>query len=179
MSLKINVGFTQKLGQPDYGSIGASCNIECELDSNLLFQDPDAFRSQVQGIYSACNQSVHDELARHTQGSNGNGRHTRASVNGNADNGTRTNGNGNGNGHANGDRNHGAGQNRLPRPATQAQAKALLAIAKRQQFDLPRLLQERFDVDLPADLSLQQASGLIDELNASANASANGAGGRR
>ena len=94
MSLKINVGFTQKVGQPDYGSIGASCNIECDLDSKLLFQDPEAFRNQVQGIYEACTRSVHDELAKHARGSNGNGRRSGADANGNGNgqNGTHTNG---------------------------------------------------------------------------------------
>ena len=32
MAIKAIVSFTQKLGQPDYGSVGAGCEIEVELD---------------------------------------------------------------------------------------------------------------------------------------------------
>ena len=33
MPLKLNVGVSRKVGLPDYGSVGASCNVEVELDS--------------------------------------------------------------------------------------------------------------------------------------------------
>ena len=39
MAIKANVSFTQKLGQPDYGSVGAGCTLEIEMDSNLLERD--------------------------------------------------------------------------------------------------------------------------------------------
>ena len=42
MALKVSTGFTRKLGQPDYGSIGASCNVEFELDLSY-FEPGDAF----------------------------------------------------------------------------------------------------------------------------------------
>ena len=31
MAIKANVSFTQKLGQPDYGSVGAGCTLEIEM----------------------------------------------------------------------------------------------------------------------------------------------------
>ena len=31
MSLKLNVGVSRKVGLPDYGSVGASCNLETDL----------------------------------------------------------------------------------------------------------------------------------------------------
>jgi hypothetical protein len=65
MPMTVNVGFSQKLGQPDYGSIGASCHIECELDGGLLDHDPNMFQSKIRELYAACAQAVHDELGRH------------------------------------------------------------------------------------------------------------------
>lgn len=179
--MKLNLGFSQKVGQPDYGSIGASCDIQFDLDPNLLFEDPEAFRNQVQGIYQACTQSVHDELARHSRNSQRNGGQHAPTGSGNAAtyHGRNGNGSGNGNGRGNGADGHDIGNNRVPRQATQAQVKALHAIATRQQLDLTVLLQARFGVDVPTHLSLQQASQLIDELNGSKNPQSNGSGGRQ
>jgi hypothetical protein len=64
MPMIVNVGFSQKLGQPEYGSIGASCHVECELDGGLLNQDPNMFQSKIRELYAACAQAVHDELGR-------------------------------------------------------------------------------------------------------------------
>ena len=64
MSLKLNVGVMRKVGQPDYGSVGASCNLELEIDTGLLERDLDGFHARVRGAYVAVHQAVHDELAR-------------------------------------------------------------------------------------------------------------------
>ncbi len=61
--LKLNVGTNRKIGQPDYGSAGASCNLEVELDT-ALFHDLDGLQQVVQRAYAACNQAVNDELSR-------------------------------------------------------------------------------------------------------------------
>ena len=64
MPVKLNVGLSKKVGLPDYGSLGASCNVELELDSVLLHQDLQAFHEHVRTAYVACHQAILDELSR-------------------------------------------------------------------------------------------------------------------
>ena len=67
MAMKLNVGLNKKLGLPDYGSLGASCHLELELDQSIL-QDPDGFQERVRRTFNACRQAVDDELARRSPG---------------------------------------------------------------------------------------------------------------
>jgi hypothetical protein len=77
MPFTINVGFSEKLGRPDFGSIGASCNVQCECDGRLM-DDVNAFQANVQLLYAACFKAVQEELQRHPPG-NSNGRRTTSS----------------------------------------------------------------------------------------------------
>jgi hypothetical protein len=61
------------------------------------------------------------------------------------------------------------------RPATQSQVRAIHAISDRQKTDLMGLLRGRYHIERTEDLSLKDASDLIDYLKGSAN----GVGGRR
>jgi len=72
--LKLNVGTNRKIGQPDYGSAGASCNLEVELDT-ALFHDLDGAHHVIQRAYAACNQAVNDELTRLSASSSGSNGH--------------------------------------------------------------------------------------------------------
>jgi len=92
MPLILNVGVSKKVGLPNYSSLGASCHVECELESALLEHDLDGFHERVQRVYAACRHAVQDELARHQlpaagnrqdrNGRNGHGRHVVSRQNG-------------------------------------------------------------------------------------------------
>lgn len=63
MGVKINVGYCQKVGLPNYGSEGAHCNLEVEVDS-MLFNDADAFHRRMQEFYASCRSAVESQLQR-------------------------------------------------------------------------------------------------------------------
>jgi hypothetical protein len=153
--LKLNVGTNRKVGQPDFGSAGASCNLELELDT-ALFQDLEGLQQVVRRAYAACNQAVQDELARiagdtckNTQPQEIIEVRTQPTISG-------------------------ATVTRIPapqfstqpspRPATASQVKAIRAIAARRKIDLVGLLRERFGLTTADELGIRQASNLIDEL---------------
>jgi hypothetical protein len=153
--LKLNVGTNRKIGQPDFGSAGASCNLELELDT-ALFQDLEGLQQVVRRAYAACNQAVQDELARIAEDTKQNTQpqevievRTTPTISG-------------------------ATVTRIPapqfsnqpspRPATASQVKAIRAIAARRKIDLVGMLRERFGLTTADELGIRQASNLIDEL---------------
>lgn len=64
MPVRLNVGLSKKVGLPDFGSLGATCNVELELDGAILQHDLDRFHKHVQHAFLACRQAVQDELSR-------------------------------------------------------------------------------------------------------------------
>src|SRR5271169_4325142 len=93
--LKVSVGLSKKVGLPDFGSLGASCNVEVELDGALLQNDLEKFHQHVRRAYVACAQAVNEELCR------SNGHHPAPPQSPVPASGNGANGNGsNGNGHA-------------------------------------------------------------------------------
>ena len=45
MPIKLSLGLSKKIGQPDYGSLGASCHVELELGEHALAERPGGFSS--------------------------------------------------------------------------------------------------------------------------------------
>ena len=158
MALKLNVGVSRKVGLPDYGSVGASCNLELEVEVGLLERDLDAFHARVRDANVAAHQAVHDELARLQAPVEPPGDPTAPPL--------RPVSNGQAAGHGPTDRAP-AGRSRPRRPATENQVRAIRSIAGRQHADLDGLLRGH-GVDRPEDLSLRQASELIDALKTAA-----------
>jgi len=149
MPMKLSVGLTRKVGQPRYGSLGASCAVELDvdLDGEALEGDPAEFRRRVRAAYAACDRAVREELGRQQAGPPGES--------------------------SEGPDHRDDAPAPPRRPATAAQVRALGKLAMRAGLDLDSVVGERFGVDGPEDLSVAEASRLIDELqHASADATA-------
>ncbi len=134
MPLKLNVGLSKKVGEQNYGSRGASVHVEMELDAST-FSEPQRLQERIRQLFNIARSSVADELNRKCWSSN-------ASSNGHS-----------------GERQ----SNQVP-PATRSQVKALFAIAKSNGLDINSIVQDRFRVSRPDDLSIKEASALIDDL---------------
>lgn len=139
MAVKATCSFTQKLGQPDFGSVGAGCEIELELDSRLLSQDPVELQAQLDVAYLVCRQAVSGQLDAFQRPLSVPERES-----------------------------GGSSSQRPSRPATQAQTRALWAICKDHGLSLESLCRDEFDVASADCLSIAQASHLIDKLKRTA-----------
>ena len=159
MPMKLNVGVSKKQGLPDYGSVGASCHVEVELEASLLQNDLETFQRHVRNAYVACSQAVNDELARHQAPTDSStsqwaNRPEPRSQPANRSNGNQTNGNGNG---SNGLRASQKQQNYINQLAGQ-----IRGLGSRR---MESLSQKMFGKPL-ADLTSLNASSLIDMLKA-------------
>ena len=148
--LKLNVGFNRKVGEANYGSRGANVNLDLELDSGLIDQ-PERLKERVRQLFVLAKASVDEELNGQLADQNGHG----AAANGNGHTPTR--------------------QRDATRKATASQVRAIHAIADRQQIELAPLLQKLYGLTQAAELTITEASALIDELKNQAHD--HGAGG--
>ena len=147
MTIKLNVGVSRKVGQPNYGSLGACCNVDVEVDQQTLTDDPQGLHRRVQEAFAVCRQAVEAELSQC---------------------GSRSDENGSALSHDSQPRDSSsrAASSSAPRAATAAQVKAIHAIAGRMGVRLADRLQP-LGVRSPSQLTLRQASRLIDELKQS------------
>jgi len=148
--MKLNVGLSRKVGEPNYGSRGAAVNLELELDSSLV-SNPARLKERIRQLFMLVRTSLAEEL----NGSN-NGNSQQANGEASPPNSQ------NGNGHSPNTPN--VQHTRSKRPATESQVRAINAIARSRRINVVQFLQERFQVGRPDDLSLKDASAAIDEL---------------
>jgi len=142
MPLKLSAGLTKKVGLPNYGSLGAACHVELELDSALL-QSPAALQAQVALAYDVCRRAVEAELNREPDVS----AETVAT-----------------NGHSNG---HSNGHEEPVQPATDRQ----INYARQLASEIPGIgwqgldstIQQRFEKSI-AKLTKSEASRIIERL---------------
>ena len=172
MPLKTNVGVSRKIADNNYGSRGASVNLEVELDSSLI-QEPERFLDRIRQVFRLAQQAIDEELTRQQQGS-GTASHATniatntqvaqpsqpggSSASNNPANGNGANGNGsNGNGHRNGN-GHCISEKQLV--FIRQLAGSIKGLGVRR---LDALASTMFNKPL-ADLSSLDGSGLIDVL---------------
>ena len=142
--LKINIGHSRKIGEPNYGSRGASVHFEVEVDHGLVEQ-PQALRQKIRELFVQAQAAVREEL--HGPETNGT---QRPATNGHQRPATN-------------------GHQRPQRMATSSQVRAIHAIANRQRTNLSELLQE-LGIGRLEELSISAASDLIDRLKSAAGA---------
>jgi hypothetical protein len=141
MPLKLHIAASQKVGQANYGSRGASLGLELEVDSSLA-QQPRQLHAEIDRLFRFARQCLAHELGAR-----------RAA-----------------------DAEDGSSAGQAVRPATAAQVRAIHALASRHQRDLVAELRSAFHVHRPEELSLEEASRLISQLQAGNGAAAsNGA----
>ncbi len=158
MAAKLSVGLQKKVGLPNYGSLGASCHVEFEVDPAWIDADPDRFRRKVHQAYDACHQAVQERLAREKHGEDPPpARFANPARNEPPDHGGSTN-------------ERPGSQRRHAGTATQNQLRAIFSLARRQRIDPQNLASERLGVDRIEDLSIREASALIDVLKRNAPA---------
>jgi hypothetical protein len=135
MPLKLSIASSRKIGEPNYGSRGATVGLEMEVDSSLV-EYPRQLHERIRRLFRLAKQSVDLEL--------GSPPPPRKQLD---------------------------APESVIRPATDRQLRAIQAIAGQQNLDLTKELRGRFGTERPEDLSLDEASQLIDAIKSPANGS--------
>lgn len=140
MSLKINVGLSKQVGKQDSEFLGATCHVEFELNGEFNDQK---FKDATRRAYAACRDAVEAELSKHASNQvpavAGQQRPATPNHTTNPDSGSS------------------------PRGATTNQIRAIHAIASRSGANLQSILKQ-FNASHPSELSIGNASQVIDQL---------------
>ena len=59
--IKLNAGFSRKVGEANYGSRGASVNLELELESGVI-DAPDKMHERIRALFALARRAVDEEL---------------------------------------------------------------------------------------------------------------------
>ncbi|MCE9534144.1 MAG: hypothetical protein K8T89_23955, partial [Planctomycetes bacterium] len=65
MPLKLNIGLNRKVGDANYGSHGASVNLELEVESALA-SDPGKLQERIRQVFQLVRSSLDEELGTHS-----------------------------------------------------------------------------------------------------------------
>lgn len=141
MPLILNIGHSRKVGEPNYGSRGASVNLQMEVEASVV-REPEELQRKIKYLFGLAKTCVDEELAVNARQSK-----DRLSADGQLLANRSVNGSPSG-----------------VRSATKGQIRALHAISRQQRIDLTEELRRRFDMDRPDRLSVSQASELIDAM---------------
>ena len=136
MTVKLSVGLSRKVGEANFGSRGASVNLELEVEA-VLADEPTRLHERIRQLFALARSAVAEELdggANSTLPSAGNGPISAPVKVGDL------------------------------RPATAPQVRTIYALARRLDINLGQWLQERCGVRGPEQLNIRQASRVIDEL---------------
>jgi len=150
--IKLNCGVSRKVGEPNYGSRGASVNVEMELESTAI-GNLQAMHDHVKKLFLLAKSAVDEELgikesipARLPTNVN-NGNTSCAAANGTT-----------------------AGApipspiaSNTPRLASQAQVRAIRVLCEKLHLDAEKEIRARFNCG-PSELTLVNASTMIDDL---------------
>lgn len=158
MPINVTCGLSKKIGMPDFGSLGASCEIAFEVERSQLETNLDQFRSVVRNVFRQCQEAVEEQLSSQVPM-----RRPESPVTVEVPQGlvkvidpqptppTSPSAS-------------------LPAPARQAgsittsQLRAIRAIARRLQANALELVRVRFGKSSLEELDIRQASDVIDEL---------------
>jgi len=147
MTHKVTVGLQQKIGQPNFGSIGASCSIEVHLDDDEATL-PELVTARVRQAFAQCRECIAKELSLHEV------KHSSETLARDSSPASETRSSNQGT----------PATNHARKTATEAQVRAIHAIASKAGISLASELKQGFGVHNPNQLTISQASQLIDSL---------------
>jgi CO/xanthine dehydrogenase Mo-binding subunit len=150
MPLTVNVGLSRKTSK-DYQSAGRSINLSAELDQVLLAR-PEELQRQIAALYQQAQHAL-DTPAAEGEDTHEQPQHPPRSL-----------ARGNGNGH-------------IDPAMTASQGRAIQAIARKLNVDAFEIARRELGVD-PAQLSIRDASRLIDRLKSLGQPNGRNGGGR-